>query len=149
MTIDWQTLLPERYKAPVPTVTEPLKSQTGGGLLLGLLDGGGLLDDELGGLLLDGELDELLPLDELPLLGLELEHLPPMAITSHRQESAQYFAAPRTRDSAFCPGKLAVSLSESKTWMYSEISCSLTTTWALAEPLHLSSPVSSNRQISS
>ena len=61
-----------------------------------------------------------------------------MAITSHRQESAQYFAAPRTRDSASCPGKLAVSLSESKTWMYSEISCSLTTTWALANPPHLS-----------
>ena len=123
-------------------------------LLLGLLDGGGL-DELLGGLLLDGgELDELLggELDELlGLLELELElrHLPPMAITSHRHASAQYFAAPRTRDSAFCPGKLAVSLSESKTWMYNEINWSLTTTWALAEPLHLSSPVSSNRQMSS
>jgi len=45
-----------------------------------------------------------------------------MAITSHRQESAQYLAAPRTRDSAFCPGSSAVSFSESQTWMLSEMS---------------------------
>ena len=100
VTIGSQTLLPERYSWPVPTVTEPLKSHTGGGLLLGLLEGGGLLDGELGGLLLgllDGELDPLLPLDGLSLLALELEHSPPIAITSHWQESAQYLAAPRVR----------------------------------------------------